>query len=255
MLADTHCHLDFDDYEGDRADVLQRAAESGLVFLINVGIDRKTSEKSAELARDNDLIYFAAGIHPHNASAADEANLKKIRDMLNGPKAVAIGEIGLDYYKDISAREDQRKVFEHFLKLSCDTGLPFICHARNSYKDALRLIKKVSPGPVKGVMHCFSGDELFLSECLRLGLYISFAGNLTFKNAGGLRAISAEVPLERLLLETDSPFLAPQERRGKRNEPSFVSYIAKTHADIRGIDESKIASQTTKNARDLFGID
>ncbi len=255
MLIDTHCHLDFKDFDPDRDEVINRARAKGVNFLINVGSSLEGSRRSVEFAEKYDSIYAAVGIHPHDAENADAAALKELEGLASSRKVVAIGEVGLDYYRTISPADIQKKTFREFIRLSKKLNLPLILHNRDSHKDMLDILREEfgSKG-VKGVMHCFSGDGEFLKECLGLGLYISFTCNLTFKNANNLRALAKTVPLDKLLLETDAPFLAPQEYRGKRNEPSYIIFLAEELSKIHGLSVEDIGRITSHNANDLFGL-
>lgn len=254
MLTDTHCHLDFKDFEPDREEVIGRARKEGIEFIINVGSSMQGTRDSIEIAEKNDFIFAAAGIHPHDADKVTQDDLKSFRKFLDCGKVVAIGEIGLDYYKNVSSKDNQEKLFTALLKEAKAKGLPVIIHNRDAHEDTLSILKDVMGPSIKGVMHCFSGDEGFLKRCLDLGMLVSFTCNLTFKNAGRLRDIAKLVPMERLLLETDAPFLAPQVFRGKRNEPGYVKYLAEEIAGIKGLSFDEAGRVTTDNARRLFGI-
>ncbi len=254
MLIDTHCHLDFKDFESDREVVIRRSQDEGVSFIINVGSSIEGTRTSIELARKNDFIYAAAGIHPHEAGRVSDEDLEEFKNLLGRDKVVAIGEIGLDYYKDISSRDSQRRLFIKLLGEAGVRDLPVILHNRNAHNDILAILRDIMHIPVKGVMHCFSGDSVFLKECLDMGLCISFTCNITFKNAGRLREVAKIVPLDRLLLETDAPFLAPQVFRGMRNEPCYVKYLAEELSRIKGIGLEEVSEITTDNARRLFGL-
>ncbi len=254
MLIDTHSHLDFKDFATDRDEVIKRAKHGGIGFIINVGSSLRGTKESIELASGNDFIFAAAGIHPHEADTVKEKDLDVFRDCLKAEKIVAIGEIGLDYYRNISSMGNQKKLFRVLLEEAKKKGLPVIIHNRDAHKDTLTILKDVMGERVAGVMHCFSGDRAFLKNCLAMGMFISFTCNLTFKNAGRLRDVAKEVPMNRLLLETDAPFLAPQVFRGKRNEPSYVRYLAKEIAKIKVMDFDQVAKVTTENAKRLFQL-
>jgi TatD DNase family protein len=254
MLVDTHCHLDFEDFARDRDEVLGRAKSEGIGFIINVGSSLKGTERAIEIARQNDFVYAAAGIHPHEADRIADRDIELFERYSNSPKIVAIGEIGLDYYKNISSKDNQKRLFIRLLELAKRKGLSVIIHNRDAHKDVVSILKEVMGESIKGVMHCFSGDENVLKECLDLGMFVSFTCNLTFKNAQRLREIAKKVPLDRLLLETDAPFLAPQIFRGRRNEPAYVKYLAEEIAKIKGLGFEEVARVTTDNAKRLFGI-
>jgi len=254
MLIDTHCHLDFKDFNDDRSDVLKRARDSGVMSIINVGSSMEGTARSIQIARDNGFIYAAIGIHPHEADSVSENDIRLFAGFLDKPKVVAIGEIGLDYYKDISSRENQKKLFISLLKTAKEAGLPLIIHNREAHADMIDILKNIAGDSVKGVMHCFSGDRAFLKTCLDMGFFISFACNITYKNAGRLREIVKLAPMDRLLLETDAPFLAPQDFRGKRNEPMHVRYVAEEISKIKDLSFEEVAKITTENAQKLFRI-
>ncbi len=254
MLIDTHCHLDFKDFDKDRDDVIKRASAEGIKYIINVGSSLEGSRRASELASKYDCIFASMGIHPHEAGTVSENIISEIRDMAKGEKVVAIGEIGLDYYRNSSPREIQKSVFRKFINLSTDLNLPLIIHNREANDDTINILKEEAAGRARGVMHCFSGDEDFLNQCLDIGLSVSFTCNVTFKNAGRLRALIKNVPMDRFFLETDAPFLAPQAFRGQRNEPSYLKYLAREIAAAKGITEEEVADITSKNAVNFFGL-
>ena len=254
MLIDTHCHLDFKDFNGDRNDVLKRARDIGVMAIINVGSSMEGTVRSIQIAKDNDFIYTAVGIHPHEADSVSENDLRLFAGFLNNPKVVAVGEIGLDYYRNISSKENQKKLFISLLKTAKDADIPLIIHNREAHKDMIDILKNITGGSVNGVMHCFSGDEAFLKTCLDMGFFISFTCNITYKNADRLRDIVKLCPMDRILIETDAPFLAPQDFRGKRNEPMHVRYAAEEVARIKGLNFDEVAKITTCNAQRLFKI-
>ncbi len=255
MLIDTHCHLDFKDFQDDMDAVLKRSRDSGIRFIINVGSSMKGTERSIKIAGDNDFIYAAIGIHPHEADSVTENDIKLFAELLNKPKVVAIGEIGLDYYKDISSRENQKKLFIRLLETAKPANFPLIIHNRDAHIDIIDILKDIIGNSVSGVMHCFSGDEKFLKICLDMGFFISFTCNVTYKNADKLREIVKLVPMGRLLIETDAPFLAPKDFRGKRNEPMHVKYVAEEVARIKGLSFEEVANMTTENAKKLFKLE
>ncbi|MBU4312651.1 MAG: TatD family hydrolase [Candidatus Omnitrophica bacterium] len=254
MLIDTHCHLDFKDFGPDRYEVIRRAKEGGISAIINVGSSMEGTRRSVELAEQNDFIYAAAGIHPHDADSVTEEDLTSFTKSLDNKKVVAVGEIGLDYYRNLSSKENQKKLFVRLLKEAKERDLPLIIHNRDAHKDTLDILKTDIGSSIKGVMHCFSGDGVFLKKCMDMGMFISFTCNLTFKNASRLRELAKTVPMERLLLETDAPFLAPQVFRGKRNEPAYLRYLAEEVARLKGLGLDEVARITTDNAKGLFGL-
>ncbi|MDO8094218.1 MAG: TatD family hydrolase, partial [Candidatus Brocadiales bacterium] len=225
MLVDTHAHLDFPEYKSDLHEVLARASGADVGYIINVGTNLNSSKKAIELARQFNNIYASIGIHPHDASRVSDDVWSEFEKLVSQSKVVAIGETGLDYYRNRSPREEQQRLFHKHLELSKKAGLPVIIHNREASEDCLKILREHANNSLKGVVHCFSGSEEAARDFMQLGLYISFAGPVTFSNAERLRKVVQSVPVERLLLETDCPFLAPQPKRGERNEPSNLTYI------------------------------
>lgn len=254
MIIDTHAHLDFPDYKSDLESVLGRAREADVGCIINVGTNLASSKKSITLAKRFANIYASIGIHPHDASKVSEQDWQVLESIVQESKVVAIGETGLDYYRNRSPREDQQQIFRKHLTLARNHSLPVIIHCRDAGSDCLKILDEHKNGMLSGVVHCFSGTEEMAKACVDLGLYISFAGTITFPNACTLREAAKSVPVERLLLETDSPFLAPQPKRGERNEPSYLSFVIPVLSQIYGLSEKDIARITTFNAYKLFGI-
>lgn len=254
MVIDTHCHLDFSEFDSDRDSVIKRAEEAGVGFFINVASSLEGSRKSVELASLYDKIFAAVGIHPHHADEVTGDMLLEITQLAGKGKVVAVGEVGLDYFKSPFSRQKQKELFTNFIELSKKMDLPLIIHNREAAGDTLDILRKTCKFPVRGVMHCFSGDEKFLYDVLEMGLSVSFTSNLTFKNAGRLREVAKRVPLRRLLLETDAPFLAPQKYRGKRNEPAYIFELRDILSELLGLSKPEIEKATTENAKQLFGI-
>lgn len=259
-MIETHAHLDFPEYDTDREAVVLRAKSSGIKAIINVGSSLKGSFSSVRLAENYSMIYAACGIHPHDAKTADTQAIDSIRGLAcSTEKVVAIGEVGIDLYRNLSPKDIQYNILCDFLKMSRELDLPVIIHCREESPDSsaaadmlFRAMGETLDKPYKGVMHCFSGDEEFLERCLSAGLYISYTCNVTYKKADKLRAVLNKTPLERLLLETDSPFLSPRERRGTRNEPGHLKYLLKAISESTGKSEQSIEEQTDDNARELF---
>ncbi|MFH1848057.1 MAG: TatD family hydrolase [Candidatus Omnitrophota bacterium] len=255
MLIDTHCHLDFSQFDPDREEVIGRAKKAGVGLLINIGSSLEGSRRSVELAEKYDFIYATVGVHPHYAEAAIKDSAADIlADLAQNKKVVGIGEVGLDYYRNLSPQDAQKEAFRSFIGLSKNAKLPLIIHSRQAHKDTLDILKQECGGSIKGVMHCFSGDESHLKECLDLGLYISFTANITFDRAKGLKELVKKVPLDKIMVETDAPFLAPQAFRGKRNEPSYITYLVEELAGIYGMKKADIEKVTAENAKRLFGL-
>jgi len=262
MLIETHAHLDFPDYKDDRDDVIRRANDAGVGIIINVSSNLKGSFSSVELSRQHDCIYAACGIHPHDAKDVTDETIQSLKGLItSSDKVVAIGEVGLDFYRNLSPHQLQIDAFVKFIRLAKELKLPLILHCREEApgkKEASGLlIKSLRENldiPVRAVMHCFSGDEEMLKQCLDLGMYISFTCNVTFKNAAKLREVLKAVPVERLLLETDAPFLAPEGKRGQRNEPAYLRYLLEAISENSGISKDEVERITTENAKNLFGI-
>lgn len=253
MLFDSHAHLDDEKFDMDRDEVIARALENGVTGMINAGSCMASSARSVALAQQYDSIYAAVGIHPHDAKAAQEQDYEQLAAWSQLHKVVGIGEIGLDYYYDFSPRDLQRTVFVRQIDVARQMDMPFIIHDRDAHGDILEVLRKEAKG-LKGVLHCFSGSLEMAKEVIKMGFYISIAGPVTFKNAAKLPEIVASVPLERLLVETDCPYLTPHPHRGKRNEPAYVKLVAEQVASLRGMDFSDLAKATSENVKRLFNI-
>ena len=252
-LFDTHAHLEWSDFDLDRHEVIRRAVDRGVKGIVNVGYSLDSSRKALELARSNPSIYAAVGIHPHEAYSVDPEALESLGNLSRDPKVVAIGEIGLDYYRGLSPRNLQISAFKAQLELACTLNLPVIIHCREAYSDLLNILQGYK-AEVRGIMHCFSGSYETAKQCIALNLYVSFAGPVTYPNARRLERIVRNLPMERLLLETDSPWLAPQPVRGRRNEPSYIIYIAERIAEIKDTSIWDVAESTTRNAEAILGL-
>ena len=251
MLIDSHCHLYMGSWSKNLDVLLSRANENGVGKVICPGIDIESSWRSLSIAQNHKNVYAAAGIHPHDANNAPADYIDQLRDILIQQKIVALGEIGLDYYRNISDVESQRKVFKKQLQLAKELDLPVIIHNRNADDDIIHIIQEVSP--TRGVAHCFSSELTTAKIFLDLGFYISFAGNLTYKNSG-LPEVAKEIPLDRLMVETDAPFLCPAPFRGNENEPSHVKLIAEKLAECKGVPYESIELATQKNTEQLFNL-
>ena len=250
-LFDSHAHLDFPQFDPDREHVIQELSEKG-VFVANVGVDLKSSWASVELARKYGNIFAACGIHPHDAKDFSEDILKRLAALLDRG-AVAVGECGLDYFRDLSPREDQRRAFRAQLELAVEKGLPVIVHLRGEARDELlEILREVNPG--KGVIHAFSAAHGHPRDFLDLGFHIGIGGPVTYKKNAALRALLREIPLERLLVETDSPYLPPEPFRGKRNDPGKVRLVVEKIAEVLCMPPAEVAEITFRNACELFEI-
>jgi len=246
------------EFERDRETVIARAGESGVTQMITIGVTLETSQAALSLAETYPPVYAAVGVHPHAARHWDERARDTLRDLAANPKVVAIGEIGLDYYRDRSPRADQRRAFRAQLDLAGELGKPVIVHDREAHNDLLQILtawaaERPQAGQ-RGVVHCFSGDGNMAQELLALGFYLGFDGPVTYKNAKQLRALIAQIPANRILVETDAPFLTPHPYRGQRNEPAHVCLVAEAIAQIHQMDLPAFAGQTTQNARNLFAL-
>lgn len=256
MLVDTHCHLDFERFDEDREQVVARAAAAGVERIIVPALDLENVETVLALAEQYEAVYAAIGVHPNSASAWDDGWLDRLRALAGHEKVVAIGEIGLDYYWDKTPVAVQQHAFSRQLALAAELGLPVIVHNREAGDDVLRLLARspLAGREEPGVLHSFSAPWETAAAGLELGFYLGFTGPVTFKKADELREVVARVPLERLLVETDAPFLTPQPHRGKRNEPAYVAHVAAKIAEVRGLTAGEVAAATTANARRLFSL-
>ena len=253
---DSHCHVDPMRYGGDIEDVLARARAAGVSRMTVVGTRAADSEAAVRLSEKEEGVFCAAGIHPNDADDVDEEEWSRVRSLIDSGKVIAVGETGLDWFRDVASRESQTSFFERHIALSQSAGLPLIIHTRDSIRDVLDILTKaVKDGPTTGVLHAFSGTTDEAVEAIELGFYIGFAGMVTFRSAESLRQVAKTVPLDRLLVETDSPFLSPEPLRGKRNEPSHVVHTARCLANIRGESIEVFAAATTANACRLFQVD
>jgi TatD DNase family protein len=242
------------EFAEDWPDVLENAEHAGLERMVIVGFDVESSKKAVAMAEQNGRLLAAVGIHPHDAASMDEAALKELRGLAEHPRVVAIGEIGLDFYRNLSPKEKQFEAFEAQLALAEELKLPVIVHDRDAHGPAAEVLSERAAGLVGGVLHCFSGDEALAEAAVSWGFYISVAGPLTYPNAKDLRSVVERIPIERIVIETDAPYLSPQPRRGKRNEPAFVQYIAEELARIKGLSLEDVDRITTLNAKQLFGL-
>lgn len=256
MLVDTHCHLDFDSFDDDRESVLQRAADAGVGRIVAPAIDLENARTVLALAEQYEMVYAAVGVHPNSAAGWQEGWIEALRALAGHEKVVAIGEIGLDYYWEHTAHAVQHAAFAAQCALAAELGLPVIVHNREAGDDVLRLLlgSPLAGRDAPGVLHSFSAPAAIAERAVEAGFYLGFTGPLTFKKADELRAIAAQAPLERLLVETDAPFLAPHPHRGQRNEPAYVVHVAAQLAELHGLSPEAMAAQTSANAGRLFGL-
>ncbi|ANE46004.1 hydrolase TatD [Paenibacillus swuensis] len=254
MLFDTHTHLDAKAFDEDREEVIERARANGVSKIINVGFNRETIPTTMKLAESYDFIYAAVGWHPQDAVTMKAEDLDWIEELCNHPKVVAIGEIGLDYYWDTSPKDVQQRVFREQIRLARKVNKPIVIHNRDAHQDVVQILREEKAEEVGGVMHCYSGSWEIAQACLDMNFYISFGGPVTFKNAKQPKEVLARVPLDRLLIETDAPYLTPHPHRGKRNETGYVTLVAEAASQIKEISMDEIARITMENACKLFSI-
>ena len=255
MLIDTHSHIAQEEFDADRDEVVARAKAAGVGVIIVVGYNVESSLRAIEVAGRYEGLYAAVGIQPNSVAEAAPDDWDRILELLKAPRVVAIGETGLDRYRDHAPLELQQDYFDRHLRLSQAEGLPFIVHTRDSDAEVLAMLREAAArGPLSGVMHSFTGAKETAAECVELGMYISFAGMVTFKKSDDLRAVAASVPADRILVETDSPYLSPHPLRGRRNEPAHLMHTAARLAEVRGQSTDDFIRQTTENARRLFKL-
>lgn len=254
MLFDSHAHLDAKRFDNDREDVIKRAKDSGISYIMNPGADFESSVKSVELASKYDIIYAAVGVHPHDASTMDEMMLKLLKNMTKKPKVMAIGEIGLDFHYDHSPRDIQKKWFREQIRLAKEVNLPIIVHDREANNEVMNILNEEEAFDTGVLMHCYSGSAELARQYVKKGAYISIAGPITFKNARKTVEVVEAISMDYLMIETDSPYLTPHPYRGKRNESSYVKYVAEKIAEIKGISFEEVVERTTENAKKYFRI-
>jgi TatD DNase family protein len=253
MLVDSHCHLDFPEFEAELDAIVARAQAAGVGAMLTISTHLSRFERVLAIAERFDSVYCTVGVHPHEAASEGTMTVEALTRLADHPKVVGFGETGLDYYYENSPRAAQKRSFRVHLAAARATGLPVIVHTRDADADTARMLAaEYAVGPFNGVIHCFSSTLALARQAVGLGLYISFSGIVTFKKADALREVAAAVPLERLLVETDAPFLAPGPKRGKRNEPAFVVHTAAEVARVRGVSEEALAEATTENFFRLF---
>ena len=253
MLIDTHCHLDFPDFAPERDEVVARAKAAGVARMITISTFVSRYERYREIAEAYDNVWFTIGTHPHQAHEEPEASVEDLVRLSAHPRCIGIGEAGLDYHYDKAPRDTAARVFRTHIAAARETGLPLVIHARDADEDVATILREeMGKGPFKALLHCFTASRMLAEAGLELGLYVSFSGVVTFKNSEELRAIAKDVPLERILVETDAPFLAPVPYRGKRNEPAYVASTAAVLAGVKGISPDDMARATTQNAARLF---
>lgn len=254
LLVDSHAHLDSGQYREDRRETIERAKQNGISHILTIGCDMESSAASIAIAQKYDQIYAAVGVHPHDAAEITPATLLQLKHLLEHPKVVALGEIGLDYFRDRCPRETQRRAFREQIRLAKEMKKPIIVHDRDAHDEVMQILIEEDAAAVGGVLHCFSGDLEMARRCLDLGFYLSFPGPVTYPRNESTRDLVRELPIERLLVETDCPYLAPQKFRGKRNEPAYVRFTAETIAEVKGLSIADVARITSRNCFKLFGF-
>jgi TatD DNase family protein len=260
MLIDSHAHIDLPEFDKDREQVFTRARQGGVKAFINIGLDVESSRASLEMAKKYNDVFSTVGFHPHEASKLGDDDLKALAELAKDDKVVAVGEIGLDFYRNLSARKSQIEAFRKQLDLAVELGLPVVVHCRQAHEEVFTILSNwvrstLSAGRLRrGVIHCFSGDVEMAKRYIDIGFYISLAGSVTYPSAGELVQVAREIPLSRLLIETDAPFLPPQAYRGKRNEPAYVALIAEKVAQVRGVPRGVVAEAAARNTISLFKL-
>lgn len=253
-LTDSHTHLDMPEFSKDLPDVIKRALDTGLVAMVTVGISLSSSLKALEIARGHSEIYSTVGWHPHGAHPLTNKEIDSLKSLAEEPKVVAWGEVGLDFYRNRASRNDQISCFRTQVNVAREVKLPLVIHDREAHDETLKILREEAAEEVGGVFHCFSGDWTFAKKCLDLGFYISIPGTVTFKKSEMQKKVARLCPMDRLLIETDAPYLTPVPYRGKRNEPSYVLHTAEKLAEIRNLSLADLAWETSRNAARLFNL-
>ena len=254
MLIDSHAHLEMPEFKRDLEAVIQRAQDSGVGYIFTVGTEKRDWKRTLEIANSHPSIYVILGVHPHNAKEIDDKTYPILRELCRDRKVKGYGEIGLDFFRNLSPRDVQLKRFREQVGLAKELQLPIVVHDREAHQETLEILKTEKAEECGGIIHCFSGDYEMAKECIDMGFFISIPGSITFKNAERFREIVKRLPLESLLVETDAPFITPEPFRGKRNEPSYVKYTAQKVAEIKKVSFEKVAEVTTENALQIFKL-
>jgi TatD DNase family protein len=255
-LIDSHAHIQGSEFAADVQAVIDHALAAGVEKIIVVGGagDLSSNYAAVALAQSHSGLFATVGMHPHDAKTVSEEDWNRLQELTRQRKVVAVGETGLDFYYNHSPRQTQMDLFCRFIQMAQETGLPLVVHDRDAHQEIADLLRNHGAGKVEGVIHCFTGDDAAAKKFLDLGFYLSFSGIITFKNAGPLREVVKKAPLDRILIETDSPYLAPVPHRGRRNEPAFVRIVAETVAEVKGISQEEVARMTSQNASTLFSL-
>jgi len=255
MLIDSHAHLGMPQYDRDRYEVIRRAMDAEVDLIFTVGTDIRDCRKAVEIARGNERVFAIIGIHPHNAKDVDKGTFADLKALSQDGKVKAIGEIGLDFFRNLSPKDVQMARFRQQIDLAKELGLPIVVHARDAQKEVLTILREEEAGEIGGVFHCFSGDYDMARSFMDMGFSLSIPGTITFKNSSELREVIKRIPLDRILVETDCPFLTPMPFRGKRNEPAYVKITALKLAEVKGLSFDEVARITSKNAKRVFRLD
>ena len=255
MIFDTHAHYDDEAFNEDREQLIEEISRSGIGKIVNVGANLATSENSVDLSEKYDFFYAAVGVHPDDAAEVTDEGIERIKELSKGKKVVAIGEIGLDYYWNKENSDIQKTAFKRQIELARELSLPIIVHSREAAKDTMDILHETDAGKIGGVIHCFSYSPEIAVESVKMGFYIGIGGVVTFKNAKKLKESVEAIPLEKIVLETDCPYLAPDPFRGKRNSSLYLEYVVKEIARLKGIDEETVIEQTYKNALNMYKIE
>ena len=254
MLIDTHSHIDMENFEQRFDEVLKNAKQNDVEKVVIPGVEPSGFKKISEICEKYENIYGAVGVHPEEVNSFNEKAEELIKKYLKNPKIIAVGEIGLDYYWDKSQIEKQKEIFERQILIAKEAQKPVLVHDREAHQDSFEILKRTKANEIGVVMHCFSGSHEFAMECIKEGFYIALGGVVTFKNAKKVKEVAKIIPLDRLLLETDAPYMAPVPYRGKENEPAYVKYVAQEIANLRNISYEEVAETTTNNAKKLLKI-
>ena len=254
MIFDTHAHYDDERFDEDRDALLRSMKEAGIGNIVNIGANMASSQRSLDLAAEYDFMYAAVGVHPSDCAELDDEKIEKLKEMSSFPKCVAIGEIGLDYYWPEPKHELQKMWFKRQIALAREVELPIIVHSRDAAADTVDILKSENAGELGGVVHCFSYSKEVAEECVKMGFYIGIGGVLTFKNGRKMKEVAEAIPMERIILETDCPYLAPEAFRGKRNSSLYLPYVVSAMAQIKGISEEEVISITEANAREMYRL-
>ncbi len=254
MIFDTHAHYDDEQFDIDRDSLLLSMKEEGIGTIVNIGANLRSSQTTLELAHKYDFVYAAVGVHPSDSAELNEENFKSLKEMCSDPKCVAVGEIGLDYYWPEPDHNTQKKWFVRQIDLAREVGLPVVIHSRDAAADTVDILRENNAGELGGVVHCFSYSKEIAAECVKMGFYIGVGGVLTFKNGKKMKEVVSEIPIDRIILETDCPYLAPEPFRGKRNSSLYLPYVVAEMAKIKGISEKEVIEITEHNARDMYRL-